>query len=225
MTSSPPESAPVAEESVAEELAFVARAVDDLRRAVAAAESDWGSQIARVHPGNHDGALNLVHYWAIRQHDLRDLQPRLAAFGLSSLGRSESRVQASLDAVARAIGALAGRPENGPAAPVTSFTRGPRLLRRRACELLGPRPARRRTRIMVTLPSQAAADAALVHDLIAHGMGVARINCAHDGPAEWAAMIAHVRRASAATGQPCRIAMDLAGPKLRRAHCCRARGW
>src|ERR1022692_3645495 len=51
-------------------------------------------------------ASNLIHYLAFRRHDLRALQPRLAALGLSSLGRSEDHVLASVDAVRVALHAL-----------------------------------------------------------------------------------------------------------------------
>jgi pyruvate kinase len=46
-------------------------------------------------------------------------------------------------------------------------------------------------------------------------MSIARINCAQNTTARWLAMIANVRRASRETGLPCRILMDLSGPKLR----------
>jgi pyruvate kinase len=42
-----------------------------------------------------------------------------------------------------------------------------------------------------------------------------RINCAHDDAATWAAMIDNLRRAERALGQPCKVVMDLGGPKLR----------
>lgn len=94
---------------------------------------------------------------------------------------------------------------------------GRALLERNTQDLLGPAPHGRWTRIMVTLPSEAATDADLVDTLVAAGMNVARINCAHDGPEAWAAMAANVRVASERQGCPVRIAMDLAGPKLRTA--------
>jgi len=68
---------------------------------------------------------------------------------------------------------------------------------------------------MVTLPREAAGDEALVRGLVEGGMNLARVNCAHDDASAWASMIDHVRAASAATGRECRVAMDLAGPKLR----------
>jgi pyruvate kinase len=67
----------------------------------------------------------------------------------------------------------------------------------------------------VTLPSEAATDFGLVRRLVAAGMDVARINCAHDDATAWEAMAEHVRRAAGAVGRPVRVLMDLAGPKLR----------
>jgi pyruvate kinase len=90
-----------------------------------------------------------------------------------------------------------------------------KLLERHTADLLGPAPAERSVRIMVTLPSEAASDFGLVRQLVASGMDIARINCAHDGPEEWKAMAARVRRAARAVGRPVRILMDLGGPKLR----------
>ena len=185
-----------------------------MRGALVAAESQWAGQIERVDERNDASALNLAHYWAVRQFDLRDLQQRLAAFGLSSLGRCEPHVQATLEAIDTAIEALTGH-AGSPRKPVVGFDDGPRLLRRRAVELFGPEPANRQTRIMVTLPSEAATDESLVRALIERGMDLVRINCAHDDAQAWAAMITHVRTASAAAGRECRIAMDLSGPKLR----------
>lgn len=46
-------------------------------------------------------------------------------------------------------------------------------------------------------------------------MDCARINCAHDDPDSWRAMIEHVRAAEKALGRECKVALDLAGPKLR----------
>jgi pyruvate kinase len=68
---------------------------------------------------------------------------------------------------------------------------------------------------MVTMPSEAARDYTLVHELVASGMDCMRINCAHDDVAAWAQMIAHLRRACRVLGRPCKVAMDLGGPKLR----------
>jgi len=196
------------------ELTVVAQQLRAVRNRLAEAELLWAPQIAGVDTENRSSAVNLVHYWALRQGDLRELQPQLAAFGLSSMGRCEPHVQATVEALTSTVETLAGNPGSARE-PVVGFGDGSRLLRRRAVELFGPEPADRRTRIMVTLPPEAATDEELVRELVESGMNVARVNCAHDDPSAWAAMIANVRRAASATGGECRVAMDLPGPKLR----------
>ena len=90
----------------------------ELMAALVVAETQWAPWLAAVEPGQRDSARNLVHYWAIRQHDLRELQPRLARLGLSSLGRSEPHVAATLRAVDAAVHALSGLPWRAPSAVV-----------------------------------------------------------------------------------------------------------
>jgi pyruvate kinase len=68
---------------------------------------------------------------------------------------------------------------------------------------------------MVTMPSEAADDYLLVHDLLQQDMDCMRINCAHDDAAAWLRMIEHLRRAERSLGRLCRVVMDLAGSKLR----------
>lgn len=191
------------------------REVSGLLERITDAESRWRQWTEPVAPEHRASAVNLVHYWALRQVDLRGLQVRLAEFGLSSLGRSEAHVQATLLRVSAAIEAMLG-PELLPAgAAVVGFEDGRRLLAHNAEDLLGPASEDRAARIMVTLPSEAAGDGELVEALVTAGMRIARINCAHDDPAAWTAMAAQVRAAGAAQGKDCLVAMDLAGPKLR----------
>jgi len=152
----------------------------------------------------------------MRQVDLRPLQDRLAWMGVSSLGHSESHVLANVDKALGILPRITGWPwtllsRDEPA----GYTRGAALLSQHAQALFGNAPAQRSVRIMVTLPSEAAHDPQLVAGLVAAGMDVARINCAHDGTAEWAAMAAAVCAAAAQAGRPVRVLMDVAGPKLR----------
>ena len=65
------------------------------------------------------------------------------------------------------------------------------------------------------MPPQAATDYDLVLKLLLNGMNCMRINCAHDGPEAWNNMIQNLRRAQKETGKSCKVAMDVAGPKLR----------
>ncbi len=163
-------------------------------------------------------AANLAAYIAFRREDLRDLQERLSQLGLSSLGRCESHVIATLDAVALALEALlgAGAAESVLLKAGRANRQGDKRLLKHTQALLGKEPKHRRARIMVTLPTAAAAgEMRFVRELIDHGMDIARINCAHDDADTWKAMIANVRAAAAAAGRDCLIHMDLAGPKLR----------
>lgn len=198
-----------------EQLEMLQGEVDALLARLADTERRWLPWTDPVDVENRSSAINLVHYWALRQVDLRDLQLRLTQFGLSSLGRSEAHVQATLRAVSAAIAAMRGQ-RWAPSEPVrVDVSEGMRLLERNAVELLGPAAEDRAARIMVTLPSEAAADAGLVRTLVDSGMRIARINCAHDDTTAWKAMAANVRSASAAAGRTCLVAMDLGGPKLR----------
>jgi pyruvate kinase len=71
-----------------------------IRKKLIQGESEARRFLRRIHPAQRKSAYNLVHYLALRRIDLRSLQPRLTARGLSSLGRSEAHVMANLDAAA-----------------------------------------------------------------------------------------------------------------------------
>lgn len=194
-------------------IAGLLMAMNALRGACLQAESEFAVALAKVRPTHRASARNLVHYVVFRRHDLRALQDALSRRGLSSLGRSEDHVIASLDEVIGVLHCLDG---NGPQDRGTpAGDSGQALLERNADALLGFMPADRATRIMVTLPSEAADDPDLVAGFIRAGMDVARINCAHDAAPLWSRMAGHVRAAAAEQGRACQVAMDLAGPKLR----------
>jgi pyruvate kinase len=138
---------------------------------------------------------NLIHYLALRRHDIRELQEELAALGLSSLGRTESHVLAGIEAVLKVLHGLAGREWVSPdgAGPGLEFAEGKTLLRANTDALLGSPPRKRSVRIMVTVPRKAAEDYQLVRQLLANGMNCMRINCAHDDVEAWSAMIANLQ--------------------------------
>jgi len=177
------------------------------------ARVSWGPTLAELDEAHRSSGENLVHYLALRSHDLRPLQSRLAALGLSSLGRAESHVLPSVNAVITALDGLGkvGEVEGMDGA----FTSGHHALSDNADRLMGPASPGRSVRIMVTMPGEAADDYSLVHDLVRQGMNCMRINCAHDDAQRWARMIEHLRRAENELGVNCRVLMDLAGPKLR----------
>ncbi|MDO8948342.1 MAG: pyruvate kinase [Desulfocapsaceae bacterium] len=170
-----------------------------------------------IHINHQKSARNLLHYLAVRCHDLRPLQQRLAKLGLSSLGRAESHVLVTVDAVLGVLHHLMHRFWQPPAeeADVVDFANGERLLAEHTECLFGPASPRRGVRIMVTMPSEAADNFSLIYDLLQQGMDCMRINCAHDDAAAWLQMIEHLKRAEQLLGRSCRVFMDLAGPKLR----------
>lgn len=167
------------------------------------------------HHAFYISGYNLACYLAMRRRDLRPLQEALMTLGLSSLGRSEARVLANLDAVIASLSHIVG--ENPPAQHprLSAFFRGDRMLEHNTKHVFGEMQHQRFGRIMVTFPTEAGSDYGFVRDLMARGMDCARINCAHDDPDVWGAMIAHIRRAESETGRKCKIYMDLGGPKAR----------
>ena len=178
--------------------------------------SDERATFVDVDPRYQASARNLLHYLALRRHDLRPLQQRLTELGLSSLGRAESHALASVDAVLDVLRQLARHPaENARASAAVNFADGERLLADNTERLLGPASPGRAVRIMVTMPTEAAHNYQLVHDLVRLGMNCMRINCAHDDAATWAGMLHNLRRAENELRTRCRVVMDLAGPKLR----------
>lgn len=184
----------------------------DIVRDAALLMSDW-------RPALPDGdflksADNLAHYLALRRSDLSTLQPHLQRLGLSTLGRCEPHVLASLDAVLAALACLRGEREAAFPRP-SAFSAGSAALLQRQAHIFGSDPDGPHTRIMVTLPSEAAFDGGLIPAMIANGADCVRINCAHDGERAWAAMIAITRRAAREQDRDVRVVMDLAGPKVR----------
>jgi pyruvate kinase len=196
-------------------LAGVLEELTALRAGIVAETRDAQHCIDAAHPRHRASARNLLHYLALRRRDLRPLQQRLSLLGLSSLGRAEAHVLATLDAVLALLRRVTGKPPAVDEPGGTDAATGMRLLNEHADVLLGPRAGERSVRIMVTMPSEAADDASLVHELLKQGMDCIRINCAHDDTAVWLRMIENLRRAEQALGRRCKVAMDLAGPKLR----------
>ena len=186
---------------------------EEVKREGAALLEEWGT--IPVNPKARARGLNLAHYVALRGNDLTSLQYRLASFGLSSLGRSESAVVPALDALVATLRRLCGeRPNPYPGHAV--MRGGAEDLEAEAVDIFGPaREGAPNARILATLPAEAATDPDLVEGLVTAGMNCARINCAHDGVEAWAAMIGNVRAAAAKFGIECRILMDIAGPKCR----------
>lgn len=175
------------------------------------AEQAAQALIARVHPQQTRSVTNLIHYLTLRREDLRSMQDDLHDAGLSSLASAESHVLRQVQAVLQRLGA------KFPAKEISKedFVLGTKKIHQRADAMFGRKPDPNIPHLMVTFESGMAKDYAAVKALLKAGMNIARINCAHDSPEKWSRMVANVRKASRTTGQPCKIYMDLAGPKIR----------
>jgi pyruvate kinase len=197
------------------EVKHLREAIAALMATAAEREASLAVELQRLHPENRAAGRNLVHYIALRQHDLRDLQHELTALGLSSLGRAEPYVFATLEAVDRALAALSGDAHSTATTLVapTQFGTADAELRRHTSALFGPAPSGRSTRIMVTLPEDA--DSPAIEALLAEGTDVVRINCAKGKLADWQRTVERVRLAERRRGRECRVLCDLAGPNPR----------
>ncbi|MFA6310409.1 MAG: pyruvate kinase [Sterolibacterium sp.] len=210
-----PQSAP--DVSRAGQIERALRAVEQLRKEALQLEEKFAETLRRTAPALRNSAANLMHYLAVRHNDIRNLQRDLAKLGLSSLGRMEAHVLSSLNDVALALCLIGKRPvpEDMKRTPSVTFDSGDAILANHADAVLGPVPTDRKTRVMVTMPSEAAGDPAYIADLLAQGMNIMRINCAHDNFEVWTRMIKNLRLAEKKLGLSCKISFDLAGPKLR----------
>lgn len=175
------------------------------------AEVRFDQALKQVDPTQQGSARNLLHYLALRSVDIRNLQDALHMHGLSSLSSSESHVRWQMNAVLNRIGEVTAV-ANGE---LDDYFSALRKRKDRAAQLFGTKKNGDIPYIMVTFDTELADDVDTIKNLLYSGMNVARINCAHDDESVWQAMIWNVQKASKITGIPCKIYMDLAGPKLR----------
>ncbi|WIM67535.1 pyruvate kinase [Corynebacterium breve] len=198
---------------------FVKELITQLDTVISNVEKEAEHQaeaIDKVAETHADGARNLVHYTALRNQELRKLQAGLSSVGATRLTTTEPAVLARLEAAHNVLDAYAGNELTYPAKTISdAFARADDILEEHADALFGPTSEETHSRIMVTLPAEAADDFELVKGFAEAGMELARINCAHDGLEAWERMIANVHEAASAVGREIRVAMDLAGPKVR----------
>lgn len=165
--------------------------------------------IKNVMPQHQKSAINLLDYLVFRSENIYKLQESLHAHGLSSLASSESHIKAQLSNVMNLLG------HKQPIANVLNFQDGLNRLRQNAAYLFGEQPANNIPFIMMTIDSEFADDAKYIATLLKNGVHIARINCAHDDESMWLTMVKNIKKAAVKMGLPCKIYMDLAGPKIR----------
>lgn len=111
-------------------------------------------------PERLESAENLLHYLALRARDIRSLQDRLARVGMSSLGRAEPHVMATIDAVIQNLELVSGKAKlkNEVHSNHAAFNAGADRLELNTIRLFGEHPETRRVHIIVTMPAPAADD-------------------------------------------------------------------
>ena len=167
------------------------QSIDAIIDSVQNLEKTYKNQLKKIHPNYKQSAINLIHYLALREKDSNDLQKNLGNMGLSRLAKNQGHVLSSLQ-INRSIlkGFLGEKIEYSSSS--LSVKGSKQMQRSNAKALLGYRTKGRRTRIMVTIPSEAADNYQMVENMIASGMNCARINCAHDDKDAWMKMILHI---------------------------------
>jgi pyruvate kinase len=178
-------------------------------------EKKYEKRLKKIHPANQKSALNLIHYLALRNQDIRELQDTLGQLGISRLGRAESHVIASIAAVKNLLNKILKNEPEEVEKPAISFKKGKKIIRANTASLLGKKLKGSKVRIMVTLPTDAAEDYKFIKKLVTSGMNSARVNCAHDDTEVWKRMIDKIHKAKTQTGRNVKVCMDLGGPKLR----------
>lgn len=188
-------------------LAAVGLLVDKMRAAVDLRKTEIG----QVRPSQTASAVNLVQYLSLRGEDIRTLQDELHAFGLSSLTSSESHILRQAQAILQRLGQALRPEEISPC----DYHMGRGLIDTRARQLFGTKKNEAIPYLMVTYDVEFVDNYSLIQKLLEAGMNIARINCAHDNEEIWKNMIDLTTMASEKTGIPCKIYMDIAGPKMR----------
>lgn len=169
------------------------------------------SIIHGVHSTQKISAENLVNYLTLRTIDVQQLQDQLHLAGLSSLASSESHILAQVQAIQQVL----GRDYQKEELSSCTFKKGHHKIESCSKRLFGQKAEASIPYIMVTFDTGFADDVKLIQSLLHAGMNIARINCAHDNKAAWEKMIRNLRIASNLTGIPCKVYMDMAGPKMR----------
>jgi pyruvate kinase len=191
-----------------------------LRDAMDRIEIEEQATLTAIAPRFQASAINLLHFIAFHSHNHPGLQMAMREAGLCSLEGCDGHLHASLSSVIGVLQKLEGLPADPPSSSAAPSSLGGQALMQAHGERLfggqlGEEIGTRTAAIMVTLPALATEQPGLIAELVEAGMDIARINCGHDGPDVWKELVALVRSAAAAAARDVRIAVDLAGPKIR----------
>ncbi len=152
--------------------------------------------------------LNLHHYLNLRKYDFSQLQDNLTKVGISSFGRSQAHMEASVNVAIEMLSQALGK-EHTYTPPRLSYEASHALMDQNATIFS---TSNDKTKIMITIPSEY--DEKWFENLANEGVHLFRINTAHDHPDAWKAMAQEIRNVSSEEKR-LKIYVDLAGPKIR----------
>ncbi|KAL5847888.1 hypothetical protein ACOSQ3_011412 [Xanthoceras sorbifolium] len=196
------------------------------------ASEQWNtSRLKLCHRHYLESATNLIHYLALKCLDVEQLKEDLSSIGLLDLETINPYMLAGLTSGIQILENLKStslKTEENTSSGISTHKRLYQqekgkltisAMRKKLFSnkelLLGPLRDNRTTHIMVTVGQEAIESETLITDLLKAGASIIRINCAHGNPSVWSDIIRRVKRSSQMLETPCRILMDLAGPKLR----------
>lgn len=164
-------------------------------------------------------AKKLTHYLALLCLDDEKLKEELSSMGVPNTESFNSSILAHINLSIPLLENMLSENNSGEKNTldfdVDSVTSMSTSISSHEVALLGPPQEEKKCHIMVTVGREALSNEALVTDLLKTGTDVIRINCAHDDPTVWKEIITMTKNSSQMLKKPCRILMDLAGPKLR----------
>ncbi|XP_039124516.1 plastidial pyruvate kinase 4, chloroplastic isoform X1 [Dioscorea cayenensis subsp. rotundata] len=178
-------------------------------------------------------AANLIHYLAVHTLEVQQLKEELSSIGLLDFDNTTSHVLASITACIQLLENLSHisaedrkniihmKIRDQVTAQSTDYARDATISTMRktkfmhARALFGSIQDKKDAHIMVTVGQEVISNKILLDDLLKAGADIIRINCAHDDPSIWSEIIRLVKHSSQMQEKPCRVLMDLAGPKLR----------
>lgn len=158
-----------------------------------------------IEQSEHLSLLNMQHYLNLRKYDFASLQDDLTKVGLSSFGRSQAHMEASVNVALTMLARALGK-EIEPSEPLLGYDASHAIMDRNA-EIFST--SSDKTKIMITVPSDF--NERWFSDLAQEGVHLFRINTAHDDPKAWKKMADGIKKAS----NDLKIYVDLAGPKIR----------
>ncbi len=191
--------------------------LEKIQESLLHADTQHASFLETLHPYWRTSAANLIHYLKLRSFDLREIQDKLSEMSISSLAHCEGYTYRNLENVIHLLHKFFGskpyitqNPEDYPSYRESKF-----LLKDHTQNLFGTRWVNDTRYTMVTLPTEASKDGALVRSLIESGMNIARINTGHDNPDIWLRMVENIKTSAQGLDRSCKIYFDLHGPKIR----------